>query len=166
MNYLVYKHTSPSGKSYIGITKNLTERNKTHKQTTSCNAFAAAIKKYGWDNFTHEILVEGLTLEEANAMEKQLITEHNTLTPYGYNLRGGGEGGGAQSEESREKIRQARKANPISPEQQKRMAVARTGRKLSPELRAKLSAIAKERNRVKNFTKNKERLGPTDESKS
>jgi hypothetical protein len=31
--------------------------------------FVAAINKYTWDAFTHEILEEGLTLEEANFWE-------------------------------------------------------------------------------------------------
>jgi len=92
-NYLVYKHTSPSGKSYIGITNNYSMRCNNHRRTTACPAIAAAIRKYGWDNFTHEILQENLTLDEANTMEQQFIKEHNTLYPNGYNLTTGGKVG-------------------------------------------------------------------------
>lgn len=88
--YVIYKHTSPSGKSYIGQTSNLRVRNNRHQQTAGCLAFSSAIKKYGWDNFIHEILSENLTLDEANTLEEQYIIDHNTLFPAGYNLLPGG----------------------------------------------------------------------------
>ncbi|RWZ87180.1 MAG: GIY-YIG nuclease family protein [Hydrotalea sp. AMD] len=88
--YLIYKHTSPSGKSYIGLTNNYQRRCNEHKSSTGCMAFNNAIQKYGWDNFHHEILIENLTLDEANMLESKLIQSHNTLYPNGYNLREGG----------------------------------------------------------------------------
>src|SRR5665811_1174384 len=90
-NYLIYKHTSPSGKSYIGQTKNYERRCKEHQCSSSeCRAFSSAIAKYTWDMFTHEILAEHLTIDEANVMEHQYIVDHNTIAPYGYNLTSGG----------------------------------------------------------------------------
>lgn len=89
-NYVIYKHTSPSGKSYIGQTKDLVKRNSYHKCPLSgCVKFRAAILKYGWDNFTHEILEEGLTLEQSNDREEYWINYYNSINN-GYNLRGGG----------------------------------------------------------------------------
>ena len=94
--YLVYKHTSPSGKSYIGITGDYDKRCREHKSASGsskysqCRAFHAAIRKYGWDAFTHEILYSNLTIEQANHRETQLINEYGTLAPYGYNLCTGG----------------------------------------------------------------------------
>ena len=88
--YLIYKHTSPSGKSYIGLTNNYLRRCNEHKSSNSCVALNNAIVKHGWDNFTHEILLENLTLDEANHQESLLIESHNTLYPNGYNLREGG----------------------------------------------------------------------------
>lgn len=89
--YLVYKHTSPSGKSYIGVTSNYDARNAAHiKCDSKCRAFSAAIKKYGWNNFLHEILYNGLTLDQANYREQQCINEYGTLAPTGYNLLSGG----------------------------------------------------------------------------
>lgn len=62
-NYVVYKHTSPSNKSYIGITSNYKLRCNQHKSKNSrCRLFSRAIQKHGWDNFTHEILEDNLTL--------------------------------------------------------------------------------------------------------
>jgi len=108
MTYLVYKHTSPSGKAYIGLTQNLEGRNVNHRNPNSkCKAFYAAIKKYGWDNFTHEILQDGiLSLTEAQAAEVCMIESHGTLWPNGYNLTAGGEGV-EQSNASREARRTA-----------------------------------------------------------
>lgn len=103
-NYCVYKHTSPSGKSYVGQTKNLISREYKHKSINSnCHAFSNAIKKYGWDNFTHEILKDNLTLNEANYWEKFYINSHVTLSPHGYNLTTGGDNRKV-SEESRKKM--------------------------------------------------------------
>lgn len=88
--YCVYKHTSPSGKSYIGQTNNYERRCYQHQKKVKNTAIFYAIKKYGWDNFTHEILKDNLTLEQANYWEEKLIKEHNTLSPNGYNLVEGG----------------------------------------------------------------------------
>lgn len=60
--------------------------------------FYRAIQKYGWENFEHRIVAEGLTKEEANQMEIELIAEyksncHRYNNPsYGYNMTDGGEG--------------------------------------------------------------------------
>lgn len=89
-NHLIYKHTIPSGKSYIGQTNNYVNRCNWHKSQKGCRLFANAIKRYGWDNFIHEILISGLTLEQANKYEEFYISEHNSLAPNGYNLISGG----------------------------------------------------------------------------
>ncbi len=88
--YLIYCHTSPTGKKYIGQTNNYNRRCSEHKTTKRCPAFHNAIIKYGWDNFKHEILVDGLTIEEANILEEFYIKKYNTLAPNGYNLQTGG----------------------------------------------------------------------------
>ena len=56
--------------------------------------FWNAIQKYGWDNFEHEILFDGLTKEEAEQKEIELIAYYNSNNKdYGYNLSSGGESG-------------------------------------------------------------------------
>lgn len=40
--------------------------------------FFRAIVKYGWDNFEHEILFEGLSEDEAYEKEKELIRKHKS----------------------------------------------------------------------------------------
>ena len=145
--FLVYKHTAPNGKSYIGQTNNLNRRNAIHKSTTGCRAFSSAIKKYGWDAFTHEILAEGLTLEEANRLEQELIESHNTLSPNGYNLKTGGKNG-RPSEESIRKSADARRGKKLSPAQVQRLVDL--GKQMSPDRLQKLQQGAAEaRERMK-----------------
>lgn len=92
-NNLVYKHTSPSGKMYIGITNDYTRRCNEHLSDANLGstfAFHKAIRKYGWSSFTHEILAINLTKQQAFDMEIALINvaEKGLL----YNMTLGGEG--------------------------------------------------------------------------
>lgn len=89
--YTVYRHVSPDGKSYVGLTKkNPIERwgyngNGYHNQY-----FNKAIKKYGWDNIKHEILYTNLSLDEACQKEIDCIRKYNSYVA-GYNQTFGGE---------------------------------------------------------------------------
>lgn len=164
MTYLVYKHTSPSGKSYIGQTCDYDYRCWRHQQSSSkCKAFAAAIKKYGWDNFTHEILYDGLTQEQANFREQQAINEYGTVAPCGYNLTTGGDSwerlpstraklseagkGRKRSEETKAKIRATMAARAQTREGQEAMARARAAigdrAPLADDTKARISASVK-----------------------
>lgn len=91
--YTIYIHRNKvNNKAYIGQTCQRVEKrwqNGTHYE--SCQLFYRAIQKYGWDGFEHIIWATGLTLEEANHMEKLLIAFFDTANPaLGYNLRAGG----------------------------------------------------------------------------
>lgn len=112
--YCVYKHTSPNGKVYIGITaQNPLRRWNSGKSYYKQRYFGEAIKKYGWDNFKHEILFDDLTKEEACQKEIELIAKFKSNErEYGYNLSTGGEFGGKGARlsiETRQKMSQARK---------------------------------------------------------
>lgn len=92
-DYKVYCHTSPNGKRYVGISNNPEKRWNNGKGYIKNYLFYRAIEKYGWDNFTHEILYENLSIDEAGNIEKKLIDEWNLMDPnFGYNLREGGNG--------------------------------------------------------------------------
>ena len=90
--YSIYRHISPSGKSYIGITMQNPERrfqNGAGYKTQP--AFYRAIEKYGWENFQHEVVEDNLTEKEACQKENYYITEvYKTIAPDGYNTREGG----------------------------------------------------------------------------
>lgn len=90
--YTVYKHTTPNGKIYIGITRMpVLKRWANGKGYRHNDHFNRAIEKYGWDNIKHEILYEGLTKYEASDKERELIAQYGT-TDYnkGYNMDYGG----------------------------------------------------------------------------
>lgn len=91
-NYTVYKHTTPSGKVYIGVTgRDVKERWNSGHGYRRCTAFWNAIVKYGWNNIEHEILCEGLSKKEAEEKEKELISYYKSTNPdYGYNIESGG----------------------------------------------------------------------------
>ena len=59
--YIVYKHTTPSNKVYIGITfRNPIIRWSSGRGYINNKHFFRAILKYGWDNIKHEILYSDL----------------------------------------------------------------------------------------------------------
>lgn len=91
--YLVYKHTTPSGKVYIGITKRKAEERWLEGRGYKYNKhFSNAIKKYGWSNIEHEIITKGLNEEDAKEMERFFIQMYKSYDPkYGYNKTFGGD---------------------------------------------------------------------------
>ena len=106
---IIYKYTSPSGKSYIGQTiKTTKQRAKyTGEGYQKCPVFYKAILKYGFENFTCEILEEVTAetrqeiKEKLGKLEQNYIQKLNTLAPFGYNIRLGGEEGSVFSKESK-----------------------------------------------------------------
>lgn len=92
--WLVYCHTFPNGKVYIGITgQKPTVRWANGKGYSKNSSVRDAIDKYGWENVKHEILFENLTEKEAKAKEIQLIKKYDANDPlYGYNITCGGQG--------------------------------------------------------------------------
>lgn len=92
--YTIYRHTSPSDKVYIGQTcqkvwvRWLHTGNGYKKEPI----FWKAIKKYGWENIKHEILLEGLDKPNADYAETYLIRWYK-LHKLSYNVTDGGEGG-------------------------------------------------------------------------
>lgn len=98
--YTVYRHISPNGKSYIGITKqeDIEKRFLKGNGYNSQPVFWRAIQKYGWDSFRHEVLEENLTEKEACEKEIYYINEvYHSLAPNGYNTSEGGDSGSDHS---------------------------------------------------------------------
>lgn len=147
--YTVYCHTNKlNGKRYFGITSMRPEvRWGNGNNYRSSRHFNFAIEKYGWDGFTHEVIAEGLTKEEACQMEQDLIREYKTTDDrYGYNLSTGGESGAAGvvvSAETRAKRSASLKGKTQSDETRRKLSEAAKGRTFSPETLAKMSAAKK-----------------------
>ena len=89
--FVVYMHKNLiNGKVYIGQTCNLAERWRCEgKNYFNSIKFFNAIKKYGWHNFSHEVLYDNLNQEAANILEQELIEKYNSIEA-GYNLKTGG----------------------------------------------------------------------------
>lgn len=143
--YCVYRHTSPSGKVYIGITCQNPIRRWAHGHGYRRNQyFTRAIKKYTWEAFTHEILFDGLTKEEACEKEIELIGFHRSNNDeYGYNISSGGEfpsSGRKLSNEEKQKLSECRRGEKhpfygkhLSEEHRRKMSEAHKGYKPTPE---------------------------------
>ena len=110
-NYTIYCHRNKiNNKAYIGQTGQIpyTRRWQGHGVSGSpykkCPHFQNAIIKYGWNNFEHFVLLDNLTLEQANYYEKIFIALFDTTNPEkGYNVALGGNNI-IHSEETRKKI--------------------------------------------------------------
>lgn len=88
--YSVYCHTFPNGKRYVGISSDCEKRWRNGKGYETQPKMDRAIKKYGWENIKHDIVLSGLSKEQANELEKYLIAELNTIQN-GYNVTIGGD---------------------------------------------------------------------------
>ena len=129
--------------------------------------FHRALKKHGFDNFTWETHLQGLSWEEACSAETDLIEKLGSFDPVlGYNMTKGGEGslgvsvtlssearskisstlkewhasGNPEAEALRAKISKLRKETSVSLETRKNLAKALTGRRLSQKSCEKISA--------------------------
>lgn len=145
--FIVYKHVSPSEKVYIGITKRNPERRwQNGSGYLNNDYFMKAIRKYGWENFKHEILFANLTKQEAEAKEIELISQYKSdQREFGYNIQHGGSSIGKHSEETKRKIGDANKGNTIwlgrfhSVESKRKLSLKSKGRKLTEETKKKIS---------------------------
>lgn len=110
-SYVVYMHTTPNNKKYIGITsKNPIKRWGCNGNRYKTQFFYKAIQKYGWDNIEHKILFANLSKKEAEQKEIELIKKYKSnQKEYGYNVENGGNSNGKHSEETKLKIAKANK---------------------------------------------------------
>lgn len=87
MQYDIYKITNNlNNKIYIGKTKQFKVRKNQHIKGHTDSLVSRAIKKYGIDNFTFEIIDSTLTEDELSEKEYMYIKKFNSLTPNGYNI--------------------------------------------------------------------------------
>lgn len=95
MKYIIYKATFRNGKSYIGQTTTDLEvrmRNHRYKSLTmkSNLLFHNAIRKYGFESITWQVVKESSDWETMQNDEKEYIKSHRTQVPFGYNTTEGG----------------------------------------------------------------------------
>jgi group I intron endonuclease len=136
----IYKITSPSGKIYVGQTKDPETRKKFYrlhhckKQTKLYHS----ILKYGWDAHRFEI-IETIPFDKhrLNVLEENYIREYKAFNnDAGLNLTGGGYSG-RLSKESLLKIANAMRGRKISEATREKLREANLGKKQSAETIAK-----------------------------
>lgn len=122
-NYTVYIHIAPNLKCYIGITcQKLNRRWHGGSGYKDQPKFYNAIKKYGWDNFYHGVLLTNLSADMASHMEQYLIELFDTVNN-GYNQTTGGITGCSRK---------------VSDETKRKISESLTGRSLSSDCRQKV----------------------------
>lgn len=147
-SYCLYAHQNlTNSKVYIGISKNVKNRwrNK-EKGYLHCDKIYNAFQKYGWDGFSHIVIEEGLSKEEACAREHAMIFLFK-FSNMSYNITDGGEGtAGIKRSERHKQILRDRMTN--------RTVSEETRRKLSKTQ----SEICKTRRKVYAFDINTKEL--------
>lgn len=121
MEFYVYIHISPSKKRYVGVTTQRPEKRWDNGKGYKFNKhFFAAIQKYGWKNFKHQIF-EVPSKDAMYKNERELIELFKTTDPeFGYNNSTGGEAGPigckhSLTKETRDKIAQSLKGRRRGP---------------------------------------------------
>ena len=163
----------PNGKIYIGKTKTtIEERAGVNGCRYGDNTLVGrAIRKYGWINVKKKILISGLSKDDANIKERDLIAKYDsTNKKIGYNLTLGGDGGAVVghtvseetkhkigeknritrlgkklSEETRKKISESNKGRVVSDVTREKIRLANTGKRHTEETKLKLSIASKNR---------------------
>ena len=111
-------------------------------------AIANAIKLYGKDSFTKEVLFDFDTEEEMNRKERELITEEVVKDPLSYNLGVGGEGGPhfrGKKHKPESKAKMSHSGQVLSSEARQKISESNRRRTISDETRRKISEKAKGR---------------------
>lgn len=115
--WVIYKHTDPEGKVYIGRTcaSNPEYRWSHGMKYKEQPWFFRGIVKYGWINFTHEIIASNLNYKEACEAEARIINEYKSNDQrYGYNVLPTGE------------VAAPRKKHKISDEKKNELSIRRS----------------------------------------
>ena len=126
---IIYKVTNKiNNKVYIGqTTLSLDERRKYHykesRRKNDTTYFHNALNKYHYEDFVWEILEDNIdNIDTLNEKEIYYISKYNsTDRNVGYNLKAGGNGGGTNSESTKNKIGITTKEKWSNPEIAERM---------------------------------------------
>lgn len=132
--FIIYKITNLlSEKIYVGKHETM---NINDSYFGSGTVLKMAIKKYGKENFTKEIIEEVENIENMNIREIYWINELCTISPNGYNINIGGKGGdNFTNNPNKEKIRSKFKiqnlGRKVSDETRRKHSIRMTGCKLN-----------------------------------
>lgn len=143
--YYIYKITNTqNNKSYFGQTFDTDKRFNQHltesynkNQSAYNTIFHKAVRKYGWHNFTKEIVYQSQYEDHIKEIEEYFIRYYNThyRFGFGYNMTYGGEGtkGIVRDKETLEKMSDAQKGKKKTQETKDKLlaSMLRYGDKIS-----------------------------------
>jgi len=130
--YSVYEITNQiNGKKYIGITSRpIEQRFQDHISRAKCgqrgNRLYEAMRKYGHENFSVELIIQTSDENDVRELETQFIKSRDSYNN-GYNCNLGGHGFLHFPEEIKKKIRDAQIGKVISLESRRKMSEAKIG---------------------------------------
>ena len=122
MKYKIYKLTFPNGKSYIGMTGQDIKRRCRETSYKKQPIMADAIKQFGWGKIKIDILMDGLSKENAEKEEYNMIKFYKTnQIKNGYNIANGGRDEKSFSTDTKHKISKAHKGVKFSEERKNKI---------------------------------------------
>jgi group I intron endonuclease len=139
VNFIAYKIVClANGKCYIGVTRrSIKARWSDHLEAAATgrrHRLAAAMRKYGIDQFEIQQIACALTIDALYDLERELIAQEGTMIPAGYNMSVGGDGpkGLTHSAESRAKMSVSASGKKQSAETIAKRVLKLRGKKLPP----------------------------------
>lgn len=161
--YYVYLHQNKiNNKKYYGITSEKRPEERWRKGYHHSKHFQSAIEKYGWGNFDHIVLYQGLSKQEAEQQEQFLIAKDDTTDPKkGYNLTsGGGAGVFRHSEESKKLMSEHTKGelNPMYGKHHSEETKAKISKALQSHPNTSKKVLCVKTKKIYNSTREAERL--------
>lgn len=135
--YNIYKITNfINNKVYIGQAKDCIQRWRQHKAESKKELprmiVNRAMKKYGFDNFSFEVIVSCKTWKDANETETLLVSQYEShiSTGKGYNVSAGG-CNAPKSDEWKQKVSRKLMGHPVSEETLAKLSVVHKGKHYS-----------------------------------
>jgi group I intron endonuclease len=134
---VIYKITNKiNNKAYIGQTTGIpSKRWKEHCRKGFL--LTKAIKKYGEENFTYEVICNCSSIEELNIKEVEHIDLEKSISPNGYNLNSGGLNH-RMHQSTKDKVSKVHKGKRLSIGTIEKLQVCNLGKKLSQEVKNKI----------------------------
>lgn len=150
---IVYLLTNTvNGKGYVGATvESLNQRWSSHLVDSKrySSPLYRAFEEFGTSVFDRRILSVALNLDVLNALEDFWIRELNTLSPNGYNGKGGGKKGFFVTQEGRDRMSARMLGTKMwvgkkhTPETRAKLVLAHLGKRPTSETRVKMGEAQK-----------------------
>lgn len=143
-----------NGKAYIGITTQRRPQVRwAHHINCGRRGLGQAIRKYGVESFSFEIIAVARGLANLLALECLLIEQEDSVYPSGYNLNAGGRGLALACDETRSLISAANKRRVWTEESRAKLSASLKISMALPSVRAKMSHSARNKPPVTEATR-------------